>query len=97
MSKIDLVVTRHPALLTLLTERGIATPGTPVVEHVVDASVLDGQHVAGVLPLTLAARCASVTEIPLTLRADQRGRELGLGELRAAAGEPTTYTVRVAS
>lgn len=118
-----LVVTRHPALVDLLFERGIISQtlvckrcgqecpqgwcvydnGSEVDSTVVAVSPrviahateddVRGKHVIGVLPLALAALCASVTEIPLALQAHQRGRELTLEELREIAGKPVTYIV----
>lgn len=89
-----IVVTRHPALVTLLRERGVIGQDAVVLAHVQDPRVLDGQHVIGVLPLTLAARAASVTEIPLRLPPEDRGQELGIERLREIAGAPRTYIVR---
>ena len=76
--KVNLIVTRHPALVELLIERGIAAPGVQVLPHVEDPAVLRGKHVAGVLPLAYAAACASITTIDLALDASDRGKELSL-------------------
>lgn len=46
-----------------------------------------------VLPLSLAAQAESVTEIPLALTPDLRGKELDLATLLRVAGEAVTYTV----
>jgi hypothetical protein len=96
---IDLIVTRHPTLVELLIERGIATAETPVLEHATPDDVRD-KHVLGVLPHHLAAQAASITEIPIrstveTREAMQRG-DLTLEQLRAIAGEPCSYRVRKA-
>jgi hypothetical protein len=91
--KIDLVVTRHKALVAYLLEGGHITSETPVKEHVTGGDV-KGLHVVGVLPLHLAAETASVTEIPLNLTPEMRGKELTVEEVRAIAGEPHTYHVR---
>lgn len=90
---IDLIVTRHTALVALLVERGLAGESTPVISHVSDPSILDGKVVAGVLPLSLAARCAAVVEVPLDLSPDERGKELDLARMREIAGKTTTYVV----
>ena len=87
-----IVVTRHPALVDLLVERGIVPAGTQVVSHVT-AEDVRGQQVVGVLPLHLAAEAASVTEVPLALTPEMRGQELDLATLREIAGEPVTYRV----
>lgn len=87
----DLIITRHKALVDYLRQSyGIEAE---VLEHVEDPKVLDEKHVIGVLPLHLASRCASVTEIPLALTAEDRGRELGLARLREIAGKPATYSI----
>ena len=89
-----IVVTRHAALVELLRERGIIGEGARVIEHASPEDVR-GKHVIGVLPLALAALAASVTEIPLRLTPEMRGKELDLPTLREIAGEPVTYKVEV--
>ncbi len=88
-----IVVTRHKALVELLRERGIIDEAATVLEHVTDPAQIAGQDVIGVLPLSLAAGAASVTEIPLALTPDDRGKELSIERLREIAGEAATYTV----
>lgn len=88
-----IVVTRHASLAALLRERGVITEDARIVAHATPDDVR-GARVIGVLPLALAALAESITEIPLTLTPEQRGRELTLDELRACAGEAATYTVR---
>lgn len=91
-----LVVTRHAALIDYLVEIKLIPAGTPYLTHATPEQ-LQGRHVIGVLPLHLAACCASVTEIPLDLPAEARGRELTLYEMRQYAGDPVTYSVKVVS
>jgi len=88
------IVTRHPALVQLLEELGLCPAGTPVVSHVAPADIA-GKHVIGVLPLSLAALAAQVTELPLALPPDLRGKELDLETLKKVAGAPVTYKVTV--
>ena len=88
------VVTRHPALVQLLQERGLIHEDTPVLTHVTPEDVAD-QHVIGVLPLSLAAQARSVTEIPLALAPEDRGKELSIERLREIAGDAITYRVTV--
>lgn len=88
-----IVVTRHQGLVEYLREIGLIGPDAQVVAHAAPEQIR-GQHVIGVLPLHLAAECASVTEIPLDLAPSQRGRELSLDEVRACARPAVTYTVR---
>jgi len=88
------IVTRHPALVTLLRERGMVSGDCRIIEHATPDDVR-GQDVIGVLPLSLAALAASVTEIPLNLAPDMRGKELDIETLRRIAGEAVTYMVTV--
>jgi hypothetical protein len=87
-----IVVTRHPALVAFLLELGLVDETVKVLAHVTAADVV-GKHVFGVLPLSLAALAAKVTEIPLTLPAEKRGVELTLDDMKVFAGKPTTYVV----
>jgi putative CRISPR-associated protein (TIGR02620 family) len=86
------IVTRHPALVALLRERGLIPDGVRIIDHATPADVR-GQHVIGVLPLSLAALARTVTEIPLAITPEMRGTELDLETLRRIAGEAVTYTV----
>lgn len=88
------IVTRHAALVQLLIERGLVAAQTPVIAHAT-ADDVSGKHVIGVLPLSLAALAASVTEIPLALAPQDRGVELGIERLREIAGNAVTYRVEV--
>ena len=87
-----IITTRHPALVQLLSERGIITGDEAVMAHATPDDVM-GRHVVGVLPLSLAALAASVTEVPLALAPEDRGRELGIERLREVAGDAVTYVV----
>jgi hypothetical protein len=95
-TKIDLVVTRHRPLVDLLIERGIITTDTPVLEHA-SATDIAGKHVLGVLPHHLSSRCASITEVPMSLtQADREAMtrgDLSLERTREVAGDPATYYV----
>ena len=86
------VITRHPALVELLRELGLTDESTPVLSHASPADV-EGKHVFGVLPLSLASLAEKVTEIPLALTPGDRGVELTLERMKQIAGEPTTYVV----
>ncbi len=87
-----IVVTCHSAFITLLIERGIVEPDTPVIEHVEPDDVF-GKHVIGALPLELAALAASVTEIQMNLTPADMGQELTIERLREITGSATTYIV----
>lgn len=86
------VVTRHKALVEYLIERAVVELGVTVIEHAT-AEDIRGKHVYGVLPLHLAACAALVTEVPMNIPADMRGRELTLDEVRRFAGPARTYAV----
>lgn len=88
------VVTRHNALVDYMREIGLIDETTPVYQHV-RASMIEGKHVLGALPLHLMAVAAKVTVIPLrNLPYHLRGQELSLEEVRMYAGPPVTYEVR---
>jgi putative CRISPR-associated protein (TIGR02620 family) len=88
-----IIVTRHKALVEFLIETGMITAETPVLSHVTSKDV-DGKHVIGVLPMHLAAKAATVTEIPLDIPAELRGQELDLEQVRNFAGDPVKYSIR---
>ena len=92
MSKIDIIVTRHEALLQYLLQEGIVKEGVKVVSHAAPDTIT-GKHVLGVLPHALSSMCASFTEVPLFLPPELRGKELTLAEVTEYAGEPVTYSV----
>ncbi len=88
-----LVVTRHKALVEYLKEIDLINDRDPVISHATDVDV-DGNHVIGVLPLSLASLCATVTEIPMNIPPELRGKELSIEQVRQYAGWPRTYEVR---
>tara|TARA_R110000765_G_C18468720_1_gene550838 strand:+ start:210 stop:509 length:300 start_codon:yes stop_codon:yes gene_type:complete len=90
-----LIVTRHPALIDYLISDGLATADTPTVSHVTPDDVR-GKHVIGVLPMHLASLAESITEIPLDIPADMRGKELSLADMRNYARRAVTYVVNAA-
>ena len=92
MRKVDLVITRHPALLAYLLELGLADPSTPVVQHAT-AEMVRGKHVVGVLPHYLSSLCALYTEVPLVVPQELRGQELTLETVRQYAQPAQTYKV----
>jgi hypothetical protein len=94
--KIDIIVTRHDHLITVLRERGTIDGETPVTSHATAYDVA-GKHVIGVLPHHLSARAASITEVPMrwseTDREDMQRGDVDIDRTRAAAGDPITYVV----
>ena len=87
-----IVVTRHPALVALLRERGLVSDDVRVTEHATPDDVR-GKNVIGVLPMSLAALALSVTEVPIALTPEMRGKELDLDTLRKISGAAVKYTV----
>ena len=92
MSKIQIIVTRHEALLQYLLQECIVESGVRVVSHATPDTI-SGKHVLGVLPHSLSCKCASFTEVPLFLPPELRGKELTLDQVKEYAGEPVTYRV----
>lgn len=90
--RIDLIVTRHPALKDYLIERGVADAATPVLPH---AGIDDvaGKAVAGVLPMHLAAYCNSLTTVELALPLEMRGKELSIEDMRRYCKGLRTFVV----
>mgnify|MGYP001773344767 CR=1 FL=1 len=80
--RVDIVVTRHPALVELLKEMGMADEQTKVLSHVSNPEEIRGKVVAGVLPLHLASECEAVVSVDLKLKPEDREKELSLEELK---------------
>ena len=87
-----IVVTRHPGLVTVLTERGLVPVGVSVIAHATPKDV-QGMDVIGVLPLSLAALANSVTEVTLNLPLELRGKELTAEQIRSYMTGVTSYKV----
>jgi len=86
------IVTRHLALVEHLRLIGIATDTSCVIEHATRADI-EGKDVVGVLPLSLCCYTNSITEIPLSLPLELRGKELSIEDVQRFAGAPVTYRV----
>ena len=92
--KKQLIVTRHKALVDYLLDKDIIKEGEyKLIEHA-DYKDVEGQDVIGVLPLQLASYAKSVTEVPLKLTPEMRGKELTFDEVEKIAQEPVQYIVR---
>ena len=85
-----LIVTRHPALVEFLRQRGITGR---VVSHATKEDVKD-KVVCGVLPLNLASLAKRVISVDLELPAEKRGCELTLDEVEKYFVGMETYEVR---
>lgn len=89
-----LIITRHNALIAYLVDKDIIKEGEyKWIEHA-DYKDVEGQDVIGVLPLQLASYAKSVTEVPLKLTPEMRGKELTFEEVKKIAGKPAQYIVR---
>lgn len=86
------VVTRHAALITYLIEIGLISADTKVITHATPEDVR-GKDVIGVLPLSLACHARTVTEIPMQIPFDLRGKELDINQVRQFAGNPVKYYI----
>lgn len=88
------VVTRHKALVNYLLDKDIIKEGEySLIEHA-DYQEVQGQDVIGVLPLQLASYAKSITEVPLKLTPEMRGKELTFEEVEQVAEKPVKYIVR---
>lgn len=88
------VVTRHKALVDYLLDKDIIKEGEfKLIEHA-DYQEVQGQDVIGVLPLQLASYAKSITEVPLKLTPEMRGKELTFDEVSKIAEKPVKYLVR---
>ena len=92
--KKQLIVTRHKALVDYILDKDIIKEGEyKLIEHA-DYKDVEGRDVIGVLPLQLASYAKSVTEVPLKLTPEMRGKELTFEEVEKIAQEPVQYIVR---
>ena len=89
---VELVVTRHAALIEYLREIGIANADTQILSHATEADIA-GKWVAGVLPHSLSSATGLYIEVPLNLPPELRGVELTLDQVRQFAGKPTAFIV----
>jgi hypothetical protein len=89
---VPVVVTRHPALVEYLEERGIIPAGITPIIHCTRRDV-EGKHVVGVLPNYLACHAKSLTEVPMDIPAALRGAELSLEQIKSLAMPVARYTV----
>lgn len=88
LPRIDVMISRYPALEQFARECGYIDEHTRVIERASMADVR-GKHVLGVLPLHMAAKAKSISEIPL--RGVKLSEATTVEQLQAAAGEPKTY------
>lgn len=90
------IVSRHVPTILYLIEKGIAPEDSSVLRSAIRHGDVQGKHVIGNLPLSLAAEADCVTVVPLP-RAERlasgRFEKISLRRLRREAGTPSTYRV----
>lgn len=89
---LDVIITRHQALVEYCKEIGLIGDDVEIITHASPEAVKD-KHVLGVLPHSLSCLCATFTEIPLSLPPEMRGKELSIEDMRKYAQAPMTYKV----
>lgn len=88
-----IVVTRHEALVSYLKEIEVIKDGEfQLITHATPKDI-EGKDVIGVLPIALASLCNSITEVPLNIPLELRGKELSIEDIRKYAGEISVYRV----
>lgn len=88
----NIIITRHPALVTYLREIFPHLGTAEVLPHASPDDVR-GNNVYGVLPLHLAAEAYTVTEICLDIPPELRGHELTLEQVKALYRGVRSYAV----
>ncbi len=89
----QIIVTRHPALVTFLIEKGYTKKNAIHLSHA-NIEDIEGKHVFGILPLWLACHAAKLTEVQLRLPSEKRGVELSIKDIKFYANNPKTYTIK---
>ena len=92
--KFDVVVTRHAGLLDYAKSIGLLDGTEEVISHATPENVR-GKNVFGVLPMSFAVHAASITEIPMNLPVELRGKEIPVEEMGKYAGQPASYQVKL--
>jgi hypothetical protein len=87
-----IIVSRHPAAIAFIRETDPRFANAPVVAHAT-ADDVRGRHVAGNVPMHLAALATRVTAVEFT-GTPPRGAEYTVGDMRAAGARVATYEVR---
>ena len=87
-----IIVTRHSSVEKYIRIKGMVPSGTPCFPSV-SPQFVEGKHVYGIIPFSLAAKCELFTEIKITLRRGIKNEELSEQELEACVKEVRTYRV----
>lgn len=89
--KNSIVVTRHPALVDYIREKGMVSACALIFFSHVTKEDVQGVHVIGDLSKSLAVYAASVTEIPLDIPDEFQGKLLSLDQVRKFARPAFTF------
>lgn len=89
-----LIVTRHESLVAYAMEIGLVDETAEVITHAT-ADNVRGRDVIGVLPHSLSCLTNSFCEIPLSIPAELRGKELSIEQMRQYSGKPVIYKVQL--
>ncbi len=89
----DLVVTRHQSLVDYMMEIGLISGQEQIVSHVRPQDI-EGKDVVGVLPLAIAKHANTVTEVPLQMTKQDRGKDLDIKRVREIAETPICYRIQ---
>lgn len=89
-----IVITRHPALVDFLLEKGIIENESYELHAHATKDMIEGKDVIGVLPLGLAKYANTVTSVNLILPPDMRGKELTLEDVRQYCSDIETFQVK---
>ena len=90
---IQVIVTRHQALVEYLRCKNAVAVDVEVIAHITSPEQVAGKVVAGVLPLHLAAAAEAIVNVQLNLPPDLRGVELTLEQVEQYAAGIQAYRV----
>lgn len=88
-----IVITRHDAYVTHLSNLGLIEPGVKVVKHATPEDVAGKHVITSGLPLHLAALAAKLTTVGLFVPVALRGEELTLAQVEQFAQPAASYVV----
>ncbi len=90
-----IIVTKQKALVDYIYEIGLVKQEQPVtiLDYVSDYKVIQGHDVIGVLPNFISCHARSITEIPIVLPRELRGKELTIEQIRQYARKPRRYII----
>lgn len=90
------VVSQHQAFVNYCLEIKLIQEGNyRLIPRVNNYDEIRDQNVVGILPLHLASLCSSITEVPLVVPVELKGKKLDLDQIREFARKPKTYYVEL--